>query len=87
MTQASLTGSGPAQVAGQRDERPGPGALVRDSGLIAGRYLRVLRASPARLIYPLLQPVLIMVLFVSVMENLASSVGGASYRQFLIPES
>jgi len=42
-------------------------------------------ASPARLIYPLLQPVLIMVLFVSVMENLASSVGGASYRQFLIP--
>jgi oleandomycin transport system permease protein len=85
MTHASLTGSGPAQVAGQRDERPGPGALVRDSGLIAGRYLRVLRASPARLIYPLLQPVLIMVLFVSVMENLASSVGGASYRQFLIP--
>jgi oleandomycin transport system permease protein len=85
MTQASLTGSGPAQAARQRDERPGLGRLARDSALIAGRYLRVLRASPARLIYPLLQPVLIMVLFVSVMENLASPVAGASYRQFLIP--
>jgi ABC transporter DrrB family efflux protein len=85
MTQASVTGSGAAGAAGRRDERPGFARLVRDSALIAGRYLRVLRASPARLIYPLLQPVLIMVLFVSVMENLASSVGGASYRQFLIP--
>src|SRR6185437_1402699 len=51
-------------------ERPGPGRLVR--------------GSPARLIYPLLQPVLILVLFVSVMENLASVAGGP-YRQFLIP--
>jgi len=84
MTQAGVSDSR-AQAAGQRDERPGIDRLVRDSALIAGRYLRVLRASPARLIYPLLQPVLIMVLFVSVMENLASSVGGASYRQFLIP--
>jgi oleandomycin transport system permease protein len=85
MTQARLAGTGPAPVTRPRDGRPGPGRLVRDSALIAGRYLRVLRGNPARLIYPLLQPVLILVLFVSVMENLASSVAGGSYRQFLIP--
>jgi oleandomycin transport system permease protein len=85
MSQASWSGARPSQAVRRRDERPGPGRLVRDSGLIAGRHLRVLRGSPARLIYPLLQPVLIMVLFVSVMENLASSVAGGSYRQFLIP--
>jgi oleandomycin transport system permease protein len=67
-----------------RRERPGPDRLARDSLLIAGRYLRVLRGNPGRLIYPLMQPVLILVLFVSVMENLASVAGG-SYRQFLIP--
>jgi ABC transporter DrrB family efflux protein len=85
MTQAGVAGMGPVQVAGVRDGPPGPGRLVRDSGLIAGRYLRVLRGNPARLIYPLMQPVLILVLFVSVMENLAPSVAGGSYRQFLIP--
>jgi oleandomycin transport system permease protein len=82
MTRASVTGAGPPRA--RRDERPGFGRLTRDSLLIAGRYLRVLRGSPGRLIYPLLQPVLILVLFVSVMENLASVAGG-SYRQFLIP--
>jgi oleandomycin transport system permease protein len=81
-TAASGARSGP--VAGGRRERPGPGRLARDSLLIAGRYLRVLRGNPGRLIYPLMQPVLILVLFVSVMENLASVAGG-SYRQFLIP--
>ena len=85
MTQIPLAGTGPAPVTRQRDQRPGPGRLVRDSALMAGRYLRVLRGNPARLIYPLLQPVLILVLFVSVMENLASSVAGGTYRQFLIP--
>jgi ABC transporter DrrB family efflux protein len=85
MTQARVAGTGPAQVAGVRDEPPGLARLVRDSGLIAGRYLRVLRGSPARLIYPILQPVLILALFVSVMENLAPSVAGSTYRQFLIP--
>jgi oleandomycin transport system permease protein len=85
MTQARAAGTGRARVTALRDERPGFGRLARDSALIAGRYLRVLRGSPARLIYPLLQPVLIMVLFVSVMENLASSVAGGTYRQFLIP--
>jgi ABC transporter DrrB family efflux protein len=84
MTQARAAGTA-AQAAAVRDGRPGLARLGRDSGLIAGRYLRVLRANPARLLYPLMQPVLILVLFVSVMENLAPSVAGASYRQFLIP--
>jgi ABC transporter DrrB family efflux protein len=73
----------PLVVVGRR-EAPGPGQLVRDSLLIAGRHLRVLRGNPGRLIYPLLQPVLILGLWVSVMENLAT-VSGAPYRQFLIP--
>jgi len=85
MTGASLTRARAGRRSGGRRERPGPGRLARDSLLIAGRYLRVLRGNPARLIYPLLQPVLILVLFVSVMENLASSVAGGAYRQFLIP--
>jgi ABC transporter DrrB family efflux protein len=85
MTGASVTRARAGRLSGRRRERPGPGRLARDSLLIAGRYLRVLRGNPARLIYPLLQPVLILVLFVSVMENLASSVAGGDYRQFLIP--
>jgi oleandomycin transport system permease protein len=85
MTGASVPRSQAGRLSGGRRERPGPGRLARDSLLIAGRYLRVLRGNPARLIYPLLQPVLIMVLFVSVMENLVSSVAGGAYREFLIP--
>jgi ABC transporter DrrB family efflux protein len=73
-----------AQGAAAGREAPGPGRLVRDSLLIAGRHLRVLRGNPGRLIYPLLQPVLILGLFVSVMENLAT-VSGGPYRQYLIP--
>jgi ABC transporter DrrB family efflux protein len=61
--------------------------FARDGGLIAGRNLRVLRKNPGRLIYPLVQPVVLLVMFVSVFGNLAlSSHGpGASYREFLIP--
>jgi ABC transporter DrrB family efflux protein len=84
MTAESITGVGPGPIAGRWRERPGAGRLARDSLLIAGRHLRVLRESPGRLIFPLLQPVLILVLFVSVLENLASVPGGP-YRQFLIP--
>jgi ABC transporter DrrB family efflux protein len=84
MTQAATGGARPSLIAGRRRERPGLDRLARDSLLIAGRYLRVLRGNPGRMIYPLMQPVLILVLFVSVMENLASVAGG-SYRQFLIP--
>ena len=84
MTDARITGAGPGRIVGWRSERPGVGRLARDSLLIAGRHLRVLRGNLGRLIYPLLQPVLILVLFVSVLENLAS-VSGGPYRQFLIP--
>jgi len=60
---------------------------LRDSGLVAGRYLRVLWLNPGRLIYPLVQPLVLLVLFISVFGNLAvrghPEVG--AYRQFLIP--
>jgi ABC transporter DrrB family efflux protein len=83
VTAGGIAGAPPRGITLGR-ETPGPGRLARDSLLIAGRHLRVLRGNPGRLIYPLLQPVLILGLFVSVMENLAP-VSGDSYRQFLIP--
>jgi len=63
------------------------GLLVRDSALITGRYLRALRLTPGRLIYPLVQPLVLLVLFVSVFGNLAASrhAAAGAYRQFLIP--
>jgi ABC transporter DrrB family efflux protein len=60
--------------------------LLRDSALIAGRHLRVLQLNPDRMIYPLVQPVVLLVLFVSVLGNLAAAhLAGGSYREFLIP--
>jgi oleandomycin transport system permease protein len=61
--------------------------LGRDSGLIAGRQLRVLRMNPGRLIYPIVQPLVLLVLFVSVLGNLAITrqPAAGSYREFLIP--
>lgn len=63
--------------------------MARDAGLIAGRHLRVLRRSPGRLIYPFVQPLVLLVMMVSVFGNLALSRGGAadgvSYREFLVP--
>ena len=61
--------------------------VARDSSLIAGRQLRVLRMNPARLIYPLVQPLVLLVLFVSVLGNLAVTrqAAAGSYREFLIP--
>jgi oleandomycin transport system permease protein len=62
---------------------------ARDSALIADRNLRVLRKNPGRMIYPLVQPLVLLVMFVSVFGNLAITghAGGASgtYREFLIP--
>lgn len=62
---------------------------ARDSALIAGRNLRVLRKNPGRMIYPLVQPLVLLVMFVSVFGNLAIAghAGGSSgtYREFLIP--
>jgi ABC transporter DrrB family efflux protein len=52
------------------------------------RHLRVLRENPGRLIYPLVQPLVLLVLFVSVLGNLALSRNGGgdlTYREFLIP--
>ena len=61
--------------------------LARDSAIIAGRHLRVLRKNPGRLIYPVVQPLVLLFLFVSVFGNLALTRGGGgvSYREFLIP--
>lgn len=62
--------------------------FARDSALVAGRNLRVLRKNPGRLIYPLVQPLVLLVMFVSVFGNLALSghaASGVSYREFLIP--
>jgi oleandomycin transport system permease protein len=60
---------------------------ARDSGLLAGRQLRVLRLNPGRLIYPLVQPLVLLVLFVSVLGNLAVTrqAPAGSYREFLVP--
>ena len=64
-----------------------PFRVARDTGLIAGRQLRVLRMNPGRLVYPLVQPLVLLVLFVSVLGNLALArqPAAGSYRQFLIP--
>jgi oleandomycin transport system permease protein len=72
--------AGPARI---------PFRFARDSALIAGRNLRVLRKNPGRLIYPLVQPLVMLVMFVSVFGNLAltghAAAAGVSYREFLIP--
>ena len=77
---ALAAGAGPGRI---------PLRFARDSALIAGRNLRVLRKNPGRLIYPLVQPLVMLVMFVSVFGNLAltghAAGGGASYREFLIP--
>jgi ABC transporter DrrB family efflux protein len=60
---------------------------ARDSALIAGRNLRVLGKNPGRMIYPLVQPVVLLVMFVSVFGNLAltAHASAGAYREFLIP--
>jgi ABC transporter DrrB family efflux protein len=80
-----MTAVTPVAVAGQVIA-PRP-RLLRDSGLVTGRYLRVLRMNPGRLIYPLVQPLVLLVLFTSVFGKLAVSghQGAGAYRQFLIP--
>ncbi len=64
--------------------RPGPGRTARDALLICGRQLNMFRASPLRLVYPLVQPVVLLVLFLAIFAGLATVPGG-SYRQFLVP--
>jgi ABC-2 type transport system permease protein len=60
-------------------------STARDSWLITGHQLRALRMDPARLVYPIVQPLVLLVLFVSVFGNLALTRHGGSYREFLIP--
>ena len=79
-----------ALTAGRAPAAPVRFRAVRDSALIAGRNLRVLRKNPGRMIYPLVQPVVLLVMFVSVFGNLALAGhagpgSSGNYRQFLIP--
>ena len=64
--------------------RPGPRRTARQAGLICGRQLAILRANPSRLLYPLIQPVVLLVLFLAIFAGLAR-VPGATYRQYLVP--
>jgi oleandomycin transport system permease protein len=64
--------------------RPGPRRTVREATLICGRQLAILRANPSRLLYPLIQPVVLLVLFLAIFAGLAR-VPGATYRQYLVP--
>ena len=64
--------------------RPGPRRTARETALICGRQLAILRANPSRLLYPLIQPVVLLVLFLAIFAGLAR-VPGASYRQYLVP--
>jgi oleandomycin transport system permease protein len=80
--------SATADVAGVVTPSRIPLRFARDSALIAGRNLRVLRKNPGRLIYPLVQPLVMLVMFVSVFGNLALGGHGSygvTYREFLIP--
>src|ERR1700761_3708972 len=56
-----------------RSADPVPFRAARDSALIAERNLRVLRKNPGRMIFPLIQPVVLLVMTVSVFGNLALS--------------
>ena len=64
--------------------RPGPRRTAREAALIFGRQLAILRANPSRLLYPLIQPVVLLVLFLAIFAGLAR-VPGATYRQYLVP--
>jgi len=79
----SLAGA-PAVPRPGRASRPGPRRSAREALLICGRQLSIFRASPSRLLYPFIQPVVLLVLFLAIFAGLAR-VPGASYRQYLVP--
>jgi oleandomycin transport system permease protein len=58
--------------------------LLRDSLLIAGRNGRKIRRDRGRIVYPLVQPVVVLLLFLAVFGDVAGMSAGAS-RQFLVP--
>ncbi len=78
----------PAPAAGRAApgpvSRPGPRRTAWEAALICGRQLAILRANPSRLLYPLIQPVVLLVLFLAIFAGLAR-VPGATYRQYLVP--
>ena len=69
---------------GRARSRPGPRRTAWEAALICGRQLAILRANPTRLLYPLIQPVVLLVLFLAIFAGLAR-VPGATYRQYLVP--
>jgi ABC transporter DrrB family efflux protein len=58
--------------------------IVRDSLLIAGRNGRKIRRDQGRIVYPLVQPVIVLLLFLAVFRTVAGMTGTAA-RQYLIP--
>jgi ABC-2 type transport system permease protein len=58
--------------------------ILRDSLLIAGRNGRKIRRDRGRIVYPLVQPVVVLLLFLAVFRTVAGMSGSAS-RQFLVP--
>jgi ABC transporter DrrB family efflux protein len=58
--------------------------IVRDSLLIAGRYSRKIRRDRGRIVYPVVQPVVVLLLFLAVFRTVAGLSGSAA-RQFLVP--
>jgi ABC transporter DrrB family efflux protein len=58
--------------------------IVRDSLLIAGRNGRKIRRDRGRIVYPVVQPVIVLLLFLAVFRAVAGMTGAAA-RQFLIP--
>jgi ABC-2 type transport system permease protein len=58
--------------------------VLRDSLLIAGRNGRRIRRDPGRIVYPVVQPVVVLLLFLAVFGTVGSLSGNAA-RQFLVP--
>jgi hypothetical protein len=58
--------------------RPGPRRTAREAALICGRQLAILRANPSRLLYPLIQPVVLLVLFLAIFAGLARVPGATT---------
>ena len=78
-------------VAARSEERPVALVTTADWSAERGRPfaggLGAWWLNPGRLIYPLVQPLVLLVLFISVFGNLAISrhAGAGAYRQFLVP--
>ncbi|MFD8455684.1 ABC transporter permease [Streptomyces antimycoticus] len=76
--------SAPHSPPAQLPVDPGRGALVSHTLILAGRHLTKLRASPQIVVFSVLQPLIMMLLF---MVLFAGAVSGSqsAYLQFLLP--